>query len=127
MENVQRYFTRCITGLKDLGYQERLQRLDLPSLEYRRLRGDLIEVYKIKHGAYDTNTTNDLFKMSIVFKLIKPSVKSSTYRHFFTNRIINTWNKLPKEVAGASSVNAFKNRIDKFFAKIMYTIDVYNY
>ena len=43
IESIQRHFTKKVTGLKGLNYRERLTRLKLPSLSYRRLRGDLIE------------------------------------------------------------------------------------
>ena len=44
IEKIQRDFTRNIIGMKDLDYEERLRLLRLPSLEYRRIRGDMIEV-----------------------------------------------------------------------------------
>ena len=47
LENVQRRATKLIPGFKDLDYKERLQRLKLPNLAYRRPRGDMIELYKI--------------------------------------------------------------------------------
>ncbi len=46
LESVQRRMTKMIQGLRTLQYQERLRRLNLHSLERRRVRGDLIEVFK---------------------------------------------------------------------------------
>ena len=40
-------------SMDNLSYKERLQKLKLPTLVYRRLRGDMIELYKIQHGIYD--------------------------------------------------------------------------
>ena len=50
LEGVQRRFTRLIPEMRGLAYEERLNRLGLYSLEFRRLRGDLIETYKIMKG-----------------------------------------------------------------------------
>jgi hypothetical protein len=50
IENVQRRAIRIIPGLKGKSYEERLKIMKLPSLSSRRLRGDLIEVYKYTHG-----------------------------------------------------------------------------
>eukprot|EP00061_Rhincodon_typus_P015703 g43524.t1 len=47
LERVQKKFDRMLLGMEGLIYKERLDRLGLFSLEHRRLRGDLIEVYKI--------------------------------------------------------------------------------
>ena len=43
IERVQHHFTKRIEGLYDFSYNERLKILNLPSLEFRRMRGDLIE------------------------------------------------------------------------------------
>ena len=47
IENVQRRATKQVPGLRDLSYEERLKQLKLPTLVYRRARGDMIETYKI--------------------------------------------------------------------------------
>jgi len=131
IENVQRHFTKCIVGIGGLSYEDRLRSLHLPSLEYRRLRGDLIEAFKILHHIYDVKTTQGLLTKSETtltrghdLRLIKKSVRTSCFQHFFTNRIINTWNSLPQETVSVGTVNAFKNGIDKIFANKMYCTDL---
>jgi hypothetical protein len=50
MEKVQRRATKLIPAIKDFSYEERLKHLKflkLPSLKYRRLRGDLIQVFNL--------------------------------------------------------------------------------
>ena len=61
IESVQRNFTKKIHGMSNKSYQDRLKLLNLPSLEFHRMRGDLIEVYKIIHAIYDPVTTDKLF------------------------------------------------------------------
>ena len=50
VEGVQRRATKLVPELKHLSYEERLKRLDLTTLEERRTRGDLLEMYKIIMG-----------------------------------------------------------------------------
>ena len=57
MERVQMRATKLLPGLKNLSYSERLKILKLPTLKYRRMRGDVIEMYKIVHGIYDENVS----------------------------------------------------------------------
>ena len=45
LEDIQRFFTKCIIAFSHLSYEDRLRKLKLPSLSYRRLRGDMIEVF----------------------------------------------------------------------------------
>ena len=47
LEKVQKRATKLISSLKHNPYQERLRILHLPTLKFRRIRGDMIEVYKI--------------------------------------------------------------------------------
>ena len=66
IENVQRRATRllpCLTCLKGKTYCERLKFLGLPTLEYRRERADMVQVYKILNEIDKVNK-NKLFTMS---------------------------------------------------------------
>ena len=47
-----------VNGMSDMSYPDRLRKLKLPTLAYRRIRGDMIEIYKLLHGKYDSNTSN---------------------------------------------------------------------
>ena len=58
VEKIQRRATRLIPQLQDKSYSERLTQLDLPSFHYRRLRGDLIFLFKILNNYFTTDFTD---------------------------------------------------------------------
>ena len=58
LENVQRRATKSIPGLSGLSYEERLRKTNIPTLAYRRIRGDMIETYKILTEKYDPEVNN---------------------------------------------------------------------
>ena len=126
VESVQRHFTKRISGLNHLSYHERLRALNIPSLEYRRSRGDMIETYKIVHNIYDKLTTKTLFKKNDCItrtnskKLFKPHCVTKKFQHFFSNRIINTWNSLPERIVNAESLNVFKNTLDRYWGDLKF-------
>ena len=135
LEKVQRSFTKRILGLNGMSYTQRLETLGLPSLEFRRVRGDLIETYKLLQEIYDPLTTKELLNVNKHsttrghnFKLLKNTPRLNTYKHFFTNRITNLWNQLPSHIVNASSVNCFKNKIDRLLHsyKFEINIDIFN-
>ena len=51
LENTQRRATKLAPLTKNLSYTDRLITLGLPSLYYRRARGDVIEMYNIHMGS----------------------------------------------------------------------------
>ena len=116
-------------------YSQRLERLGLPSLEFRRIRGDLIETYKLLQEIYDPLTTKELLNVNNSsttrghnFKLLKNAPRLNTYKYFFTNRVTNLWNQLPSHIVNASSVNCFKNKIDRLLHsyKFKTNIDIFS-
>ncbi|MEE6516062.1 hypothetical protein FKM82_025260 [Ascaphus truei] len=58
LERVQRRATKLIKGMDNLTYEERLAKLDLFTLEKRRLRGDMITIYKYIWGQCKEKRTN---------------------------------------------------------------------
>ena len=63
IENVQRRASKMIPGLSHLSYQHRLEALKLPTLQYRRYRGDMIiEMFKLSHGYHDEMAIKDFIE-----------------------------------------------------------------
>ena len=60
-ENVQIKATKMIPVFKNYDYSQRLKACSLPTLHYRRIRGDMIETYKIVTGIYDVEVTPKLY------------------------------------------------------------------
>ena len=128
LERVQRRATKLVPELKHLNYQDRLRDLNLPSLTYRRQRGDIINTYKYIHGIYKCD--QDMFSRDISrvtrghqLKLTKPRCNTSTRHNFFSNRIVNTWNALPDNVVTAPSLNSLKKRLDRHWSSLHYNIE----
>ena len=63
LERAQKRATKLIKGISNLPYEERLEKLGMFSLRYRRLRGDMIEVFKFVHGQ-STGYLNDMFELN---------------------------------------------------------------
>ena len=123
MERVQRRATGLLGSLKNLSYPDRLRKLELPSLEHRRKRGDMIDAYKYLHGHYDcakpslpisevTQTRGHSLKLETNFSRL--NVRKS----FFSQRIVSLWNSLPEEVVTAPSINSFKARLDRHWESL---------
>ena len=121
MERVQRRFTRMLPGFQHLGYRERLNRLGLYSLERRRLRGDLIEVFKILRGT-DRVDVGRLFPLRVgkiptrghSFRIEGQRFRGNMRGNFFTQRVVAVWNGLPVEVVEAGSILLFKSKLDRY-------------
>ena len=63
LERVQRRATKLVKGIQNLSYEDRLRFLEIPTLKTRRLRGDLIQVYKIFNNIDDI-PVNKFFTIS---------------------------------------------------------------
>ena len=102
-----------------MSYTDRLNYLHLHSLKDRRMRGDLIEVYKIFHKHADIQWDH-FFEASKADKTRNSGGKifvkqfySNMRRSMFSNRVITNWNNLPAALKFANNTNIFKNLLDK--------------
>ena len=106
-------------------YSERLRALKLPSLSYRRLRGDMIEVYKILNGKYDQDACTilklwkDMAPRSSIrgnsLKLYPQRARTQLRKYSFAMRVVKYWNSLPEKIVTSKTLNTFKNRLDKYW------------
>ena len=121
LEAVQRRATKMITSLRNKSYEERLASLNLFSLEKRRLRGKLIECFKILKGFTNVDASklfsidNSSRTRSNGIKLRCKQVQLDSTKFFFTNDVVREWNKLPPSLVQCDTINSFKNKLDHHF------------
>ena len=127
LESVQERAIKMVSGLLSNEYLERLAELGLPTLEERRCRGDMIQVWKIlsKHDNVEiesffqlANSNSGSSRPSTrlatqTLSLVKPRFRLDLRKNFFSVRVVDPWNELPEEVRSSTSLNQFKNSYDK--------------
>ena len=121
LERVQKRATKMVRGISSLPYEERLERLGLFSLRYRRLRGDMIEIFKFVHGQskgylsgmFEFNNTTRVRGHQL--RLITKHSRTRLRQSFFSRRAVGHWNKLPSDIISANSLQSFKAKLDVFF------------
>ena len=106
LERVKKRTTKLIKCLNNLGYEERLKKLGLFSLKYRRFRGDLIKAFnfiKGRHAGY----LRDIFEISDVnigrghqHKLVIKHSRTALRQSFFlfARRVVGHWSRLSKDM-----------------------------
>ena len=117
---MQRRATRLIYSLHDLPYYDNLERLKLTTLVTKRVRGDLIEVFKIIKG-FEEVDSNIFFKITsstnlrgYSIKLYKHHLRLDTRKYFFSQIIIDMWNKRDTDVIACRTVSSFKKHLDNY-------------
>ena len=126
IEGVQRRATKLVPELQNLPYNDRLQQLGLPTLQYRRLRQDLILLYNYIHQTVLLETDTHCRVCQNSTNMLTP-ITSGTRGHpyrfttrqhnshrnrFFTTRVLPIWNSLQTETVLAPTLNVFKSRLN---------------
>ena len=137
MESIQRRATKMVIEIRSLKYEDRLRALGLTTLEERRKRGDLIQIYKIINGIEDVEMDMGIGKNLRVkdggalsrdhgYQIEREKPGLNPMRHYsLPNRNNNTWNILPPEIVGADTVNIFKEKIDRHMRSAAWRQSIY--
>ena len=122
VEQIQRLFTSKIIGMNDYNYWERLQKLNLMSLQRRRERMIILHTWKILYG-FTPNDINLSFKEHARTFAIRAELKPlpslrgailTKYDESFSIKAAKLWNVLPPNLTRLSSQSFFKTSLDKF-------------
>ena len=126
IEGVQRRATKQLPGMSHLTYYpDRLKKLKLPTLSYRRISGDMIIVFKLLNGFKESEVGCELYRWNEntrrhgnrgnSMKLFATRSRLDIRKYNFNVRVVKIWNSLPDDIVCADSVNSFKIILDKFW------------
>ena len=116
---------KMIKGLEYLSYEERLSDLGLFSLEKRRLRGDLINVYKYLRCGGQSGEGRDFSAAcgdrtrGNGQKLRHGKFHINVCKIFFAVRVTERWNRLPREVVESPSLEIFRTHLDTYLSDLV--------
>ncbi|BHF74366.1 hypothetical protein SprV_0501745200 [Sparganum proliferum] len=115
LERVQTMATKMVKNLHQLPYETRLSELNLFPLNYRQLRGDLIQTYRNVGGREFALDFDEFFELAGTdrlrghpFNLQRKLAHLDVRQNAFSHRVIGEWNGLPDAVVLSETVESFK-------------------
>ena len=119
LEKVQARATKLVPNIQHLPYEERLLKLKLTTLEKRRERGDLLQTYRIMKQIDKTKPEKYFQLVDYTYgitrghsmKLAKTRSRLDIRKNFYSQRVVNAWNKLPQCAIDAPTLLSFKRQL----------------
>ncbi len=138
LEAVQRRATKLVSRYRNWSYANRLAVFCLTTLQERRVRGDMIQLFKFYRGVNAASWVKSMAHCNYLSQAGpargvrghrrrlsgQVTTKCQQRANFFTNRVVNECNALPARVTESTSVNQFKNRYDVFKSAITSKLNV---
>ena len=136
LESVQRRYTRIMFSRCNISYTsylDRLTKLNIKTLEYRRIKFDLITFFKIVNSETTINLKN-FFEPYKTNYLLRGNNKKFTCRHHFNNdvwhnsffyRSVEMWNKLPNDLVSCKKVEQFRLKLKKIDLNKLFISKIY--
>ena len=116
-----------VVGLRSSSYADKLKEVGLTTLADRRVRGDVIQVWKYLHGYTPYNPTmlrpssSQHTKLTRhteqPFNLARTNSRLDIRKNFFTVRAVDEWNRVPHSIQRLEDINELKIEYDKFFKR----------
>ena len=109
---------------------DRLNIMGIKSLEYRRVEFDLVVLFKIihkiihvdfdKHFKFSTFSDHYSLRRHPLHLQRNKAPKTGVRNHFFSYRVVETWNKLPEEIVLSRTLHCFKFHLKRFDLNSVY-------
>ena len=125
IESIQRAFTRKLcqrANISFCSYNDRLEKLKLETLQCRRVKRDLVYIFKILHQYVDVSFTdhfqfsnfNGHFLRRHNLHLVRPTPAKTLVRdNFYATRAVKHWNNLPEDIVNSQTLSVFKSRLKR--------------
>ena len=123
-------FLRC--GKKFTSYEDRLSQLKINTLHYRRIKFDLLLMYKIIYSMSDLNFHDFFFFRCLPYNMRGNSLMVETHTKFNSQQWLNSffpraakyWNLLPNELVLSQTFQIFKRKLENYNLNTMFNISI---
>ena len=128
LEKIQKRAVSMVSNFKSKSYEDKLREAGMITLEARRQRGVMPEMFKIMTGKENVDSSfwfetledhrgsgMSTRNSSGLYNVHQQACSSELRRNFFSQRVCTAWNTLPDHVKASTSVNMFKNKYDELF------------